>query len=99
MSALSLKILTLFSFTLTGRPVNTVDRLPVIVFIHGESFDWGSSHLYDGSVLASYANVVVVTLNFRLGVLGNRSFPYVIIPGHSDLGVLSNFALIWRSSY
>jgi len=77
MSALSLKILTLFSFTLTGRPVNTVDRLPVIVFIHGESFDWGSSHLYDGSVLASYANVVVVTLNFRLGVLGNRSFPSV----------------------
>lgn len=55
---------------LIGRPGNTVDRLPVIVFIHGESFDWGSSHLYDGSVLASYANVVVVTLNFRLGVLG-----------------------------
>ncbi|XP_045026300.1 neuroligin-4, X-linked [Daphnia magna] len=53
-----------------GRPGNTVDRLPVIVFIHGESFDWGSSHLYDGSVLSSYANVVVVTLNFRLGVLG-----------------------------
>lgn len=57
-----------------GRPGNTVDRLPVIVFIHGESFDWGSSHLYDGSVLSSYANVVVVTLNFRLGVLGTSQF-------------------------
>lgn len=55
-----------------GRPANPVDRLPVLVFIHGESFDWGASQLYDGSVLASYANVVVVTLNFRLGVLGNK---------------------------
>lgn len=44
--------------------------LPVLVFIHGESFEWGSSHLYDGSVLSSYGNVVVITVNFRLGVLG-----------------------------
>ena len=67
--------LTMNSFCLciclwTGRPVDLLDRLPVMVFIHGESFEWGSSHLYDGSVLASYANVVVVTVNFRLGVLG-----------------------------
>lgn len=92
----------IFSFTFTGRPVNTVDRLPVIVFIHGESFDWGSSHLYDGSVLASYANVVVVTLNFRLGVLGNHSFSLIrnyICQGHSDLVyvVISDFLLIWPS--
>lgn len=80
-----------------------MDRLPVIVFIHGESFDWGSSHLYDGSVLASYANVVVVTLNFRLGVLGNHSFSLIrnyICQGHSDLVyvvILSNFLLILPS--
>ncbi|KAK4018698.1 hypothetical protein OUZ56_000743 [Daphnia magna] len=65
----------------TGRPGNTVDRLPVIVFIHGESFDWGSSHLYDGSVLSSYANVVVVTLNFRLGVLDNPETVFAGILG------------------
>ena len=57
-----------------GRPANPVDKLPVLVFLHGESFDWGSSHLYDGSVLSSYTNTVVVTLNFRLGVLGTSSF-------------------------
>ena len=44
--------------------------LPVIVFIHGESYEWNSGNPYDGSVLAAYGKVVVVTLNYRLGVLG-----------------------------
>lgn len=42
----------------------------MIVFIHGESFEWNSGNAYDGSVLASYGQVIVVTLNYRLGVLG-----------------------------
>lgn len=42
----------------------------VLVFVHGESFEWGAGHPYDGSVLASYGHVIVVTLNFRLGILG-----------------------------
>lgn len=41
-----------------------------MVYIHGESFEWNSGNPYDGSVLASYADVVVVTLNYRLGILG-----------------------------
>ncbi|XP_049864099.1 neuroligin-1-like [Schistocerca gregaria] len=44
--------------------------LPVIVFLHGESYEWNSGNPYDGSVLAGYGHVIVVTLNFRLGVLG-----------------------------
>ncbi|XP_054709023.1 neuroligin-4, X-linked-like [Uloborus diversus] len=44
--------------------------VPVIVFIHGESYEWNAGNPYDGSVLASYGKVVVVTVNFRLGVLG-----------------------------
>jgi carboxylesterase type B len=43
---------------------------PVLVFIHGESYDWGSGNIYDGSILAGYADQVVVTLNYRLGILG-----------------------------
>ncbi|RWS05421.1 Neuroligin-3 precursor-like protein, partial [Dinothrombium tinctorium] len=39
------------------------------MFIHGESFDWNAGSAYDGSVLASFANLVVVTINYRLGVL------------------------------
>lgn len=45
-------------------------KFPVIVYIHGESFEWNSGNPYDGSVLASYGQVIVVTLNYRLGVLG-----------------------------
>ncbi|XP_044751984.1 neuroligin-4, Y-linked-like isoform X2 [Coccinella septempunctata] len=45
-------------------------KYPVIVFIHGESYEWNSGNPYDGSVLAAYAKVVVVTFNFRLGILG-----------------------------
>ncbi|XP_063224894.1 neuroligin-4, X-linked-like [Bacillus rossius redtenbacheri] len=45
-------------------------RYPVIVFIHGESYEWNSGNPYDGSVLASYAHLVVVTINYRLGILG-----------------------------
>lgn len=45
-------------------------RLPVMVYVHGESFEWNSGNPYDGSVLASYGQVIVVTINYRLGVMG-----------------------------
>lgn len=42
----------------------------VFFFVHGESFEWGSGNPYDGSVLASYGHIIVITVNFRLGILG-----------------------------
>ncbi|XP_044731238.1 neuroligin-4, X-linked-like, partial [Chrysoperla carnea] len=50
--------------------VNVEQKYPVMVYIHGESFEWNSGNPYDGSVLAAYADVVVITLNYRLGILG-----------------------------
>ena len=44
--------------------------LPVLLFIHGDSFDWGSGNLRDGAVMAAHSDTVVVTINYRLGVLG-----------------------------
>nr|XP_027229286.1 neuroligin-4, Y-linked-like [Penaeus vannamei] len=44
---------------------------PVMVYIHGESYEWNSGNPYDGSVLAASGRVVVVTVNYRLGVLGD----------------------------
>lgn len=41
-----------------------------MVFVHGESYEWNSGNPYDGSVLASYGQILVVTINYRLGVLG-----------------------------
>ncbi|RVE44542.1 hypothetical protein evm_010808 [Chilo suppressalis] len=45
-------------------------RFPVLVFIHGDSFEWSSGNPYDGRILASYGNIMVITINFRLGILG-----------------------------
>ena len=47
-------------------------RRPVLVWIHGGAFILGSGSqtLYDGSTLARRGDVVVVTLNYRLGALG-----------------------------
>ncbi|XP_048481806.1 neuroligin-4, Y-linked [Plutella xylostella] len=49
---------------------DAVARYPVFVFVHGESYEWSSGNPYDGAVLASHAGLVVVTINYRLGVLG-----------------------------
>lgn len=54
------------------RPDTTDRGLPVMVWIHGGGFVTGASHqaLYDGSALARDNKVVVVSVNYRLGILG-----------------------------
>src|SRR5829696_34974 len=43
---------------------------PVMVWIHGGAYVMGSGDIYDGRSLVQRGDVVVVTLNYRLGVLG-----------------------------
>ncbi len=45
-------------------------RLPVMVWIHGGSNVIGHSGFYDGGNLAVSQNLVVVTINYRLGPIG-----------------------------
>lgn len=45
-------------------------RRPVMVWIHGGFFGVGESDDYDGTALVKTGNVVVVTLNYRLGGFG-----------------------------
>ncbi|KAM4800457.1 cocaine esterase-like [Urocitellus parryii] len=45
-------------------------NLPVMVWIHGGALVMGSASMYDGSILAATENVLVVTIQYRLGVLG-----------------------------
>lgn len=54
----------------TGKADRT--DLPVLVFIHGGAFVEGAGSLpyYDGTAFARDRDVVVVTLNYRLGALG-----------------------------
>ncbi|XP_072492061.1 pyrethroid hydrolase Ces2e-like [Notamacropus eugenii] len=46
------------------------DELPVMVWIHGGALVFGSASTYDGSILSAFQNVIVVTIQYRLGVLG-----------------------------
>jgi len=47
-------------------------KRPVMVWIHGGSFMYGSgsSHLYNGKSFAEQGDIVMVTINYRLGVFG-----------------------------
>lgn len=45
-------------------------RLPVMVWIHGGGQTIGSGGFYDGGALAASQDVVVVTVNYRLGPFG-----------------------------
>ncbi|XP_068941910.1 cocaine esterase-like [Petaurus breviceps papuanus] len=47
--------------------------LPVMVWIHGGALAFGSASIFDGSILSASQNVVVVTIQYRLGVLGFSS--------------------------
>lgn len=52
-------------------------QLPVLVYIPGGGFQTGSGALplYDGESLASTGEMITVTINYRLGVLGFLSHP------------------------
>uniref|UniRef100_A0A9J7YC74 Neuroligin 3a n=1 Tax=Cyprinus carpio carpio TaxID=630221 RepID=A0A9J7YC74_CYPCA len=69
---------------------------PVMVYIHGGSYMEGTGNMIDASVLASYGNVIVITLNFRVGVLGFLSTGDQAAKG--NYGVLDQIqALRWIS--
>ena len=67
---------------------------PVMVWIHGggNTQGSGSDPLFDGHELATRQDVVVVTLNYRLGALG-----YLVHAGlnaESDAGVSGNYGIL-----
>ncbi|XP_040895227.1 carboxylesterase 3 [Toxotes jaculatrix] len=49
------------------------DKLPVMVWIHGGGLSMGAASQYDGSPLAAYENIVMVIIQYRLGILGYLS--------------------------
>ncbi|WP_051062214.1 carboxylesterase/lipase family protein [Ilumatobacter nonamiensis] len=71
-------------------PARDDRRRPVLVFVHGGAFVTGSGSTpwYDGAPLAARGDVVVITLNYRLGALG--------FLGDRNLGTLDQIsALRW----
>ncbi|KAH7981088.1 hypothetical protein HPB49_021433 [Dermacentor silvarum] len=66
---------------------------PVMVFVHGGNFETGASSQYGPQKLVD-KDVVVVTINYRLGILGFLSTGDSVCPG--NLGLLDqNLALKW----
>lgn len=51
-----------------GTPTTNLSR-PVMVFIHGGAFEMGSG-MMEGKDLAALGDVIVITINYRLGPLG-----------------------------
>ncbi|XP_006148449.1 carboxylesterase 5A isoform X1 [Tupaia chinensis] len=57
-------------------------KLPVMVWFPGGAFVTGSASIFDGSVLAAYEDVVVVTTQYRLGIFGFFSTRDKYAPGN-----------------
>lgn len=74
------------------------EKLPVLFWIHGGGFVDGAGSDYDASKLASRGKAIVVTINYRLSLLGFFAHPALNKEGHlfANYGLLDQqFALRW----
>lgn len=72
----------------TPRSATPADKRAVLVWIHGGGFLNGSADIYDASWLTTRGDVVVVTVNYRLGALG-----FLALPQLSPDGQAGNYGL------
>lgn len=73
-------------------PAGPARKRPVMVWFHGGGFTAHSAALYDGRRLATRGDVVVVTVNYRLGVFG--FFGYPGLPGSGAFGLADQQAAL-----
>lgn len=57
------------------RPDTQEKNLPVLVYIYGGNNQASNSHLMDGNKLAQEGNMVYVSVQYRLGLLGFNNLP------------------------
>ncbi len=65
---------------------------PVVVWVHGGGFTSGAGSSYDARRMAVRGDVVVVTVNYRLGVFGYFALPG--LPGGGDFGLQDQLAAL-----
>ncbi|WP_441237754.1 carboxylesterase/lipase family protein [Bradyrhizobium sp. 930_D9_N1_4] len=77
------------------RPFGVDGPLPVMVFVHGGGFVGGTANdpLFGGAKLAQ-AGLIVVTLNYRLGVLGWLRHPALSEGGSGNYGLMDQIAAL-----
>ena len=80
-------------------PASASGPLPVFLWIHGGSNIYGQGSGYDPRPLVTQGNVIVVTINYRLGALGWLAHPLLdgATPNSSgDYGLMDQqFAMQW----
>ena len=74
------------------RPDNNSRKLPVMVFFHGGNNQTSNSRFWMGQKFAKEANVVYVSVQFRLGALGFNNLP--AIADGNKLEKSGNFTLL-----
>ncbi len=57
------------------RPNTEEQNLPIMVFVHGGGNQSGSSQSLIGDTLAVHANAIIVSIDYRVGVLGFVQLP------------------------
>lgn len=68
--------------------------LPVLFYIHGGGFSNGSGSQHDGAYLAEENGILVVTINYRLGVFGFLGLPGLSSAGAGNYGLLDQIAAL-----
>jgi para-nitrobenzyl esterase len=68
------------------------ERLPVMLWIHGGSFVSGAGSIYDPQRLVAENQIVVVTINYRLGALGFLAAP--ALTSESEDAVSGDYGLM-----
>jgi len=80
------------------RPTISHAKLPVLVWIHGGATLVGSGRDYNPHKMVTLGQVIVVTLNYRLGILGYFSHPEIDSEPHpfGNYGLMDQqLALDW----
>ena len=81
----------------TPGNVTSSSKLAVMVWIHGGGFYLGSGLEHDGAMLSSQHQIVVVTFNYRLGILGFLNVPGTTTTG--NYGLLDQVAALQWVKY
>jgi para-nitrobenzyl esterase len=73
---------------------NATGKLPVFFWIHGggNSIQWPLLSMQEGGILANRGNMVVITLNYRLGPIGFLNHP--ALKTGDEAGDSGNFAIL-----
>jgi carboxylesterase type B len=88
---LFLNVFSPVTYPLRYRPAARDGGLPVLFWIHGGMLLHGAGDEYDGSLIARTDDIIVVSINYRLGAFGFLDVPGL---GNSPLTASGNYGLL-----